>query len=152
MPRLSLLLGMVMCTLFGSPGCATDASLSEEDLAAAFAAAGFSEMDGEYVRCDDTVSVSRQPGRIEIMDLNEDSLPEVFVKEGSVICYGNTAEAFVLLTKEETGAWRVLLDQVGIPVVTETENMGWPDIEVGGPGFGAFPVFRFDGTQYTRLP
>ncbi len=70
------------------------------------------------------------------------------MKESSPYCYGNTAEAFVLVTREAQGAWQVLLDAVGVPLERETRHEGWPDIEVGGPGFADFPVFRFDGTKY----
>lgn len=79
------------------------------------------------------------PGRIELEDLNGDGRPEAWVKECSLFCYGNTAEAFVLLTRDDVG-WRVLLDEVGIPAVGKTKHNGWPDIEVGGPGFGRFPI------------
>jgi hypothetical protein len=135
--------------LFSGQVFAADA-LSDADNAAAFAAAGFTIMNGEYMRCDDTVSISRVPGHIELADLNGDGQPEAFVKESSIICYGNTGEAFVLLGKTAAG-WTVLLDQVGIPVTLETGNQGWPDIEVGGPGFGAFPRYRFDGTHYMEM-
>jgi hypothetical protein len=122
--------------------------LSAADQAAAFEAAGFSASGNEYVRCDDTVTASRQAGTLEVADLNRDGLPEAFVKESSTFCYGNTAEAFVLVSKQANGAWKVLLDQVGIPVVRESQSMGWPDIEVGGPGPGPFPSFSFDGAAY----
>jgi hypothetical protein len=87
-------------------------------------------------------------GSIELEDLNADGAAEAWVKESSTFCYGNTAEAFVLLTKDAKGTWRIILDQVGIPVTQTTKHKGWPDIEVGGPGMGPFPVFRWDGTKY----
>lgn len=137
--------------LIASVAFAAD-SLSEADSSAVFAAAGFTMTNGEYMRCDDTMSMSRVAGHIELADLNGDGMPEAFVKESSVICYGNTAEAFVLVGKGADGNWTVLLDQVGIPVTLETSNQGWPDIEVGGPGLGAFPHYRFDGTRYSEVP
>ena len=152
MTRLALPAGAALCIWFGAAGCAAETSFSEADRIAAFTAAGFSEVGGEYIRCDDTVTISRQAGYIEVVDLNSDGLPEAFVRESSTFCYGNTAEAFVLVTKDSAGDWRVLLDQVGIAVVTESGNLGWPDIEVGGPGFGPAPLFRFDGTQYSKVP
>ena len=65
--------------------------------------------------------------------------------ERSTFCYGNTAEYFVLLTKDPNGAWRLLLEDVGVPMKQTGKHQGWPDIEVGGPGNGPFPVYYFDG-------
>jgi len=70
------------------------------------------------------------------------------VKESSTFCYGNTAEFFVLLAKGDDGGWRKLLEEVGVPTVLETKRQGWPDIEVGGPGFGKFPVRHWNGKTY----
>lgn len=114
-----------------------------------YTAAGFTrEADGRYVRCrEDPPTMSYQPGRIEYADLNGDGRDEAFVRESSLFCYGNTAEFFVLLTRGEDG-WRTLLEDTGIPVVLETRHQGWPDIEVGGPGFGSFPVYRWNGNGY----
>lgn len=72
------------------------------------------------------------------------------MRESSTYCYGNTAEAFVLVGKDAEHDWAVLLDEVGVPIERETRQHGWPDIEVGGPGAGPFPVYRFDGTRYVR--
>jgi hypothetical protein len=91
--------------------------------------------------------MSAQPGWLEPADLNGDGSPEVWVKESSTFCYGNTAEAFVLLTKTPTG-WKVLLDQVGVPVELPVKAAGWPVLEVGGPGMGPFPRYRFNGAKY----
>lgn len=91
--------------------------------------------------------MSYSPGQIEEVDLNGDGQPEAWVTEGSVFCYGSTGTAFVLLTKAG-GRWRVLLDEVGVPVVQPARNTGWPDIEVGGPGFGKLPVYRWNGKAY----
>ena len=87
------------------------------------------------------------PGRAEVTDLNGDGQPEVWITEGSTYCYGNTGTAFVLLTRDGSG-WRKLLDEVGMQVILDTRHGGWPDIEVGGPGFEPFPVYRWDGKRY----
>ena len=130
---------------------AAQADITSDDQAAVFKAAGFKkEPGGKYVRCkEDPPTASYMPGRIETADLNGDGQPEAWVSESSLFCYGNTAESFVLLTKD-AGGWRVLLDEVGIPNVLKTKRGGWPDIEVGGPGFGKFPVYRWDGKSYVR--
>jgi hypothetical protein len=35
-----------------------------------------------------------------------------------------------------------------LQLVLDTGHSGWPDIEVGGPGFESFPVYRWDGKRY----
>jgi hypothetical protein len=125
------------------------ADLAPADQAAVFKAAGFKKgRGGQYIRCqEEPPTTSYMPGRIETADLNGDGQPEAWVKESSTFCYGHTAESFVLVTKGPQG-WRVLLDAVGVPTVLKTKHSGWPDIEVGGPGFGKFPVYRWNGKSY----
>ncbi len=147
MRRLAVWLSVVAFGVLA--GGASAGEPSAADKAAIFKAAGFKSKGGKYMRCEDDVTMSYSPGRIEMEDLNGDGADEAWVKEGSVFCYGNTAEAFVLLAKTG-GAWTVLLDQVGIPVTQETKHNGWPDIEVGGPGFGKFPVYRYNGKTYVK--
>jgi hypothetical protein len=124
--------------------------LGATDRAAVFAAAGFVPRGDQYVRCDDTVTASSMPGWIELADLNRDGRPEAWVRESSLYCYGHTAEAFVLLTQSDAGGWIKLLDEIGVALPLETQHNGWPDIEVGGPGAGPFPVYRFDGSGYVH--
>lgn len=124
-------------------------ALSAADQAAAFKAAGFTKKGANWVRCDDTETLSAQPGWLEPADLNGDGVPEAWVKESSLFCYGATAEAFVLVTKAPTG-WKVLLDEVGIAVALPAKAGGWPVIEVGGPGMGPFPRYRYNGTRYVQ--
>lgn len=142
------LAGCSFALLLAAPGSASAQDLGPEDRAAAFAAAGFTQRGDQYIRCDDTVTASAMTGFIETADLNGDGSPEAWVRESSLFCYGNTAEAFVLLTKGADGAWTVLLDEIGVGLPLETRHNGWPDIEVGGPGAGPFPVFQFDGKVY----
>jgi hypothetical protein len=126
------------------------ADLGKQDRAALFAAAGFTPRGDQYVRCADDTTAFFMPGSIEITDLNQDGRPEAWVRESSSFCYGATAEAFVLLTQDDRGAWVKLIDEAGVALPLETEHNGWPDIEVGGPGAGPFPVYQHDGTSYQR--
>jgi hypothetical protein len=139
------LAGVMACA--GDVAAAAPPALAAADQAAAFKAAGFTKKGAKWVRCDDTETASAQPGWLEPADLNGDGTPEVWVKESSLFCYGNTAEAFVLLTKTPAG-WKVLLDQVGVPVELPAKAAGWPLIEVGGPGMGPFPRYRYTGARY----
>jgi hypothetical protein len=123
--------------------------LSAKDQTAVFAAAGFKLKGGKYVRCEeDPPSASYGAGRIEIADLNHDGNPEAWVTESSTFCYGMTGEAFVLLSRDAKGGWRTLLDGVGVADVKRSQHAGWPDIEIGGPGMGPFPLYRFNGKKY----
>lgn len=133
--------------LLAAIGPAGAQELSGEDKAAVFAAAGFTQRGDQHIRCDDTAA-SAMAGFIETADLNKDGSPEAWVRESSTFCYGHTAEAFVLLTRGADGTWVKLLDEVGVGLPLETSHNGWPDIEVGGPGAGPFPVFQYDGKAY----
>jgi len=99
------------------------------------------------VRCEDDTP-SAVPGSIELQDLNGDRIAEAWGKESSTDCYGTTAEAFALPAKDGKGNWTKLLDQTGIADVKAAKHNGWPDIEVGGPGMGPFPVCRWNGKKY----
>jgi hypothetical protein len=141
-----------ICTLLALAATTAQAApipLSTKERAAAFQAAGFRHWPEGWTRCRDDDSPSHKYGTLEVVDLNGDAAPEVWIRESSGFCYGNTAEAVVLLTRKPAG-WAVLLDEVGIALARKTKARGWPDIEVGGPGIQAKPVFRFDGTRYVR--
>ena len=122
-------------------------ALTSAEQAVVFKTAGFTERGGKWIRCEEEMA-SATPGRIELVDLNGDGRPEAWVTEGNLGCYGNTAEWFALVTKDANGTWRTLLDGVGVPTALKTTHNGWPDIEVGGPGFGKFPVYRWNGKAY----
>jgi hypothetical protein len=142
---------LAVATLLACPiaGPAAAAEPSPANRAAIFKAAGFKAKGGQYVRCEeDPPTASYSPGRIELADLNGDGTFEAWVYESSVFCYGNTAESFVLLTRDAGGAWRKLAGDVGVPTPLATRRQGWPDVEVGGPGFGKFPVLRWNGRTY----
>ena len=128
---------------------AADLTLAEQ--AVVFKAAGFREAkDGRHIRCEEEATLpSTSPGSIELDDLNNDGQPEAWVKETNLYCYGEKYQTFVLLTKR-SGRWRVILDDTGIPELDE-KHRGWPDITVGGPGVGKFPVYRWNGKSYTYL-
>lgn len=146
-------------TFFGAVGIVLSCSVavaaapekpSAEESAAIFKAAGFKAKSGKYIRCEDDVTASYTPGSIELEDLNGDGISEAWVKEGSVFCYGNTAEYFVLVAKDDKGVWKQLLESVGVATALKTKTKGWSDIEVGGPGNGPFPVYRYNGKTYAQ--
>ncbi|HIF9342101.1 TPA: hypothetical protein ACX6RU_002186 [Photobacterium damselae] len=124
------------------------AQLSSVDEAAAFKAAGY-RLDGKFWRSDCYELSPTASGEITIVrDLNGDGLPEVIITESSTYCYGNTGYHYTLVSKWNNDSWKLITSGVGIPIFITTENsLGWPDIEVGGPGF-CFPVMRWNGHNY----
>jgi len=74
---------------------------------------------------------------------------EAVVNEGGAICYGMTGTHFWLLSKQMNGTWKLVHDETAMPEFLTTKGVGgWPDIQMGGPGF-CFPIWRWNGRQYT---
>ncbi|WP_336970133.1 hypothetical protein [Sphingobium aromaticiconvertens] len=124
-------------------------TLTAVDRTAAFQAAGFKLVGKQWKSCDDPGSMSYTPGQIDsARDLNGDGLPEAVISEGSTACFGMTGTGFALVSKQADGKWKRITSETGIPTFLATKGTGgWPDIEVGGPGF-CFPVLRWNGKQY----
>jgi hypothetical protein len=127
-------------------------TLAGADEAAAFRAAGYAKQ-GKHWRgaCDDPGTASYMPPVIEtVRDLNGDGRPEAVIVEGGTYCYGNTGQGFQLVSQQADGSWRLIMGDTGIPNFLATRGGdGWPDIEVGGPGF-CFPVKRWNGRAYVQ--
>lgn len=123
-------------------------ALPPSDEAAAFKAAGFKQHGKQWKSCKDS-SDSYVPGAIEkVQDLNGDGLPEAVITEGGTGCYGDTGVGYTLVSKQADGNWKVLSRGIGILLVQATKGKdGWPDLEIGGPGF-CFPVERWNGSEY----
>ncbi len=121
--------------------------------AAIFRAAGFKQTRrGWESGCDDpSLGAVYDAGRIEqVKDLNGDGRPEALVIEGGSYCYGNTGEAFWLMSQQANGSWKLIESQTGIAEFLPTRGVdGWPDISIGGPGF-CFPVVRWNGKDYVQ--
>lgn len=82
----------------------------------------------------------------EVTDLNGDGQPEVLTKHyGS--CYGMAGVSMDLYVKDKNGKWKSQFGFPGEPMVLKTKNLGYPDIEIGGPG-NCFPIWRWNGTSY----
>lgn len=99
----------------------------------------------------DDPSGSYTPAAIEqYRDINGDGRMDAVVTEGGTFCYGNTGTGYTLLSKQVSGAWKVMDSRQGIAEFLKTKGIGgWPDISVGGPGF-CFPVLRWNGKEYAR--
>lgn len=134
---------LLSTSVLGSP-----TNLSPADEAAAFKAAGYTLKGKQWRLCEDPTP-TYTPGAIqEVRDLNGDGRPEAVVTEGGTFCYGNTAFGYSLVSKQADGSWKLITNGTGIPNFLTTRGVGgWPDIEIGGPGF-CFPVERWNGHEY----
>jgi len=119
--------------------------------AAIFRAAGFKQTRrGWESGCDDpSMGAAYGAGSIETMkDLNGDGRPDAVVIEGGSYCYGNTGQAFWIVSQQANGTWKLIYNQPGIAEFLKTKGVGgWPDILAGGPGF-CFPELRWTGATY----
>jgi hypothetical protein len=140
---------LVIACLCLSAEAAAQSALSAADEAAAFRAAGFTRVEGQWRGCEDPGTASYAPGTIEqVADLNGDGRPEAIISESSSFCYGMQGAGYALVSKQSTGGWRLITGGSGIPHALETRGVGgWPDLEIGGPGF-CFAVERWNGSEY----
>lgn len=116
------------------------------DKAAAMRAAGFISRGGKWTNGEGECEAFIEPEGVR--DLNGDGRKELIITETGSYCYGNTGQGFYLMEKAPAGAWRTVYQTQGIPEILATKGAGgWPDIEVGGPGF-CFPIIRYNGKTY----
>lgn len=144
-PCLILIMPVLALPALGAPP-----ALSSAEQAAAFKAAGFSQRGGHWRSgCDDPGTPSYTPGQIaQVRDLNGDGRPEAVITEGGTYCYGMSGSGFSLVSQQADGSWRLMTSAIGLPDFLASRGAGgWPDIQVGGPGF-CFPVMRWDGKAY----
>ncbi|WP_136162786.1 hypothetical protein [Sphingomonas flavalba] len=122
---------------------------SAAEQAAIFKAAEATRMGKGWSLCPD--DSFREPATLEAPgDLNGDGRPEALITQSGTFCYGMTGMGYQLLTKQANGQWATVpgAGGQGIPNILATKGVGgWPDIELGGPGF-CFPVWRFNGRAY----
>jgi hypothetical protein len=140
MHRYTILIS-VLLVCFSGLALSAETKLSTSETAAAFKAAGFKLKGKKWFACAE--------GQVsEVRDINGDGLPEVIITESGTECHGMAGEGYSLVSKQSNGTWKVLSSSTGIlmflkgPVVS-----GWPDIQIGGPGF-CFPVHRWNGKTY----
>lgn len=143
-----LCLGVVLA-FSASTALAADMKLSPADTAAAFKAAGFAKKGNRWESCGDPGTAAYTPGTIDLVrDLNGDGQPEAVISEGSSFCFGNTGTGYAIVSKQAAGGWKLITGGPGIPNLLTTKGAGgWPDIEIGGPGF-CFPIERWNGKEY----
>jgi len=142
------LLFAVVVSLFCLPVMGELTKLPPADEAAAFKAAGFKLKGKQWRACDDA-SPSYTPGAIEqVRDLNGDGHLDALITEGSTNCYGSAEVGYSLVAQQANGSWKLMAQGNGMVTFLNTKGVaGWPDMEVGGPGF-CFPVLRWNGKEY----
>jgi len=146
--KLRLLLASLPLLLFYASAPAAPEKLSPADEAAAFRAAGFKLKGKQWRACVDDPSPNTRGEIGEVRDLNGDGQPEALLTEGGSYCYGNQVGGYWLVSKQANGSWKLITSGTGIPIFLATKGAGgWPDIEIGGPGF-CFPVERWNGKKY----
>lgn len=125
--------------------------LSRADEATAFRAAGFTRTAGQWQACGDPGTASYTPGKIEVVrDINGDGRPDAVITEGSIYCFGGTEVGYTLVSKQANGSWSKITGGPGIAhFLSRRATTGWPDLEVGGPGF-CFAVQRWNGREYVQ--
>ena len=139
----------VLACLCAPAAAAAQSDLSPADQAAAFRAAGFSRVEGQWRACEDPGTASYAPGAIDsASDLNGDGLPEAIISESSSFCYGMQGAGYAVVSKQANGTWKPIASGSGIPLPLATRGAdGWPDLAIGGPGF-CFAVERWNGSEY----
>lgn len=145
-----VILSMILsAAVLAAPSQPSSPKLAPADESAAFKAAGFTLKGKQWQACEDPTP-TYGPGQIdEVRDLNGDGLSDAIISEHSSFCYGRTEAGFSVVSKQADGSWKSMRSiGPGIGRVLETKGAGgWPDIEIGGPGF-CFPVERWNGREY----
>ena len=146
--KLTFLIAGMQTMLSCASALAAPATLAASDEAGAFKAAGYTLKGKQWTKCDDPSS-SYTPGTIaEVRDVNNDGRPEAVITEGGTFCHGHTGAGYSLVSKQADGKWKLITAGTGILQFLPSKGVGgWPDIEIGGPGF-CFPVERWNGRQY----
>lgn len=132
-----------------SGSTASTIKLSPDEEKAVFLAAKYQYINKEWRACFHEEDKHYVAGSIEeVRDINGDGFPDAVVMDSSTFCYGRSGVSFTLVSKQANGEWKYMTSGTGYADFLDIKGAnGWPDIEVGGPGF-CFPVSRFDGEKY----
>lgn len=145
--RVVALLALIVSAPVSAQGEAAAPIVPKAELTKIFAAAGATKRGKGWTLCGE--DPRSQGASIETYrDLNGDSRPEAVVVDGSSFCYGMTGAGYALLTRDSAGKWSRLDNGAGMIDFLKTKGVGgWPDMQIGGPGF-CHPVMRWDGKTY----
>ncbi len=151
-PRITTRSGPIIAALIGvclalspSIGAAQAAKAATDARIVADATGGrFKATKGKYLEAACNQSLDYEA---EVVDLNGDGQPEVFLSVHGSCLGGMAGVQMNLYIKGRNGQWRPQFGFPGMYIISKTKNKGYPDIEIGGPG-NCFPVWRWNGQQY----
>ena len=55
-------------------------------------------------------------------DLNGDGLKDAVISDYSTMCYGNTGVGYHIVAQQQTGNWKVIFENMGIPTFLKTKG------------------------------
>lgn len=88
---------------------------------------------------------------VELLDLNGDGVPEVFLRGGNSCTSGIAGESVWLFTKIGAGRYKM---HFGFPAINykalPEKSAGYPNIRFSIPGF-CEPVWRWNGNEYKHF-
>ncbi len=117
-------------------------ALANEAVVAEATGGKFKAMKGTYTDLCGEI----RPYEAELVDLNGDTQPEVFVtKEGT--CEGGRNGAVVMLFVKTGKVWNEQFATSGQHQVMKTKTKGYSDVEIGGGG-RCFPLYKWNGAKY----
>lgn len=81
-------------------------------------------------------------------DMNKDAKEEIFIVYGNSYTSGMAGSSVVVFIADKNEVYRTNLNFPGmLPDALATNNSGYPDLLIGGPGM-EFPVWRWNGKAY----
>ncbi len=81
-------------------------------------------------------------------DMNKDAKEEIFIVYGNSYTSGMAGSSIVVFIADKNGLYKKNLNFPGmLPDALSTNNSGYPDLLIGGPGM-EFPVWRWNGKAY----
>jgi len=113
----------------------------------------FSELDFTVSDTEDKLLYGEEPAspQVEIVDLNGDRIPEVFVSYGKWTTCGHAGACLALFVKNSKGKYEKVFD---VPAIgwekLNTYNLGFPDIDFVAPGF-CRGIWRWNGVKYEHF-
>ncbi|TAN45920.1 MAG: hypothetical protein EPN22_00820 [Nitrospirae bacterium] len=89
--------------------------------------------------------------RVEVVDLNNDKVDEIFVTYGTWLTCGHAGACLSLFVKNSKGKYELIFDLPSIGYERlKTTNKGYPDLILAGPGF-CHAVLRWNGMKYLHF-